>query len=101
MARPLLRWNQSRRRADRQLRPEDEQIVQVGSICGAAKQRPDVEEFLQRQQRGAVGVVQGVGIASPLARGERTIIPIGPSPPSPLIPSDEDHAVVAVRLGGS
>ena len=45
------------------LREYGKQITQIGFICGIVQQRRDAENLLKRAQRGAVGVMDAVGIA--------------------------------------
>src|SRR5689334_14907066 len=65
-------WRNGRRAAPRGVRNRLElwenrkQIAEVGLVGGVAQQRRNAEKFFERAQRGAMGVVDAVGVAGAL-----------------------------------
>src|SRR5439155_24020623 len=81
------------------LREADEQVAQVGGVRGVAQHRAHAEDLLDRAQRRAVGVVDGVLVPPALGLGreydhaDRAVGAVG------LVPEDEERAVVGVGRG--
>src|SRR5204863_7147188 len=82
------------------LREADEQVTQVGGARRPAQQRAHAEDFLDRPQRRAVVVADGVRVPAALGlererhHADRTVAALA------LVPEDEERAVVEVGLAG-
>src|SRR6266404_6324753 len=81
------------------LREADEQVAQVGGVRRIAQQRRHVQDLLDRAQRRAVGVVDGVLIPPALGLRREHDHADRAVPGDCLVPEDEERAVVGVGLG--